>query len=316
MKYPFKTILLSASLLCLASSCIREDLSECNPGVLLKYDYSLNPESTNLFGAEVGKVTVYVFDENGIYYDCFSDAGKHLTNDWEMRLPLPPGNYTTVTWAGPLTTYSIGEKNADETVFQSELKKGVTHIDNFMLTAENNGEPLIDLDNLYHGLKKVTSTFNPETAAVVDLIKDTKHLTVTVEDQSVGRNRADATDAPYEVYCTGTNARYLADNSFGKKARTIINQPYNTYTSPGKAVSELNLLRLVIGRPFGLTVKNKNGKKVFDKDLVQTMMATGHYNTQEDFDRELNYNVVVKISESSIVITINGWIAVEIEPDL
>lgn len=124
MKYPFKTILLSASLLCLASSCIREDLSECNPGVLLKYDYSLNPESTNLFGAEVGKVTVYVFDENGIYYDCFSDAGKHLTNDWEMRLPLPPGNYTTVTWAGPLTTYSIGEKNADETVFQSELKKG------------------------------------------------------------------------------------------------------------------------------------------------------------------------------------------------
>lgn len=316
MKYPFKTILLSASLLCLASSCIREDLSECNPGVLLKYDYSLNPESTNLFGAEVGKVTVYVFDENGIYYDCFSDAGKHLTNDWEMRLPLPPGNYTTVTWAGPLTTYSIGEKNADETVFQSELKKGVTHIDNFMLTAENNGEPLIDLDNLYHGLKKVTSTFNPETATVVDLIKDTKHLTVTVEDQSVGRNRADATDAPYEVYCTGTNARYLADNSFGKKARTIINQPYNTYTLPGKAVSELNLLRLVIGRPFGLTVKNKNGKKVFDKDLVQTMMATGHYNTQEDFDRELNYNVVVKISESSIVITINGWIAVEIEPDL
>ena len=75
-------------------------------------------------------------------------------------------------------------------------------------------------------------------------------------------------------------------------------------------------MRLVIGRPFGLTVKNKNGKKVFDKDLVQTMMATGHYNTQEDFDRELNYNVVVKISESSIVITINGWIAVEIEPDL
>lgn len=317
MKYPFKTILLSASLLCLASSCIREDLSECNPGVLLKYDYSLNPESTNLFGAEVGKVTVYVFDENGIYYDCFSEAGKHLTNDWEMRLPLPPGNYTTVTWAGPLTTYRVGEKNADETVFQSELKKGVTHIDNFMLTAENDGEPLIELDNLYHGLKKVTSTFNPETVTVVDLIKDTKHLTVTVEDQSVGRDRADATDAPYEVYCTGTNARYLADNSFGKKAQTIINHPYNTYTSPGKAVSELNLLRLVIGRPFGLTVKNKNGKKVFDKDLVQTMMLTGHYNTQEDFDRELNYNVVVKISDdSSIVITINGWIAVEIEPDL
>ena len=78
MKYPFKTILLSASLLCLASSCIREDLSECNPGVLLKYDYSLNPESTNLFGAEVGKVTVYVFDENGIYYDCFPTRASIL----------------------------------------------------------------------------------------------------------------------------------------------------------------------------------------------------------------------------------------------
>lgn len=313
MKYPLKTILLSASLLALASGCIKEDLSECNPGVLLKFDYSLNPEYTNLFGAEVDKVTVFVFDENGLYYDRFSEEGSHLTNDWQMRLPLPAGSYTTVTWAGALGTYRIGETNADETAFQSELKKGVTHIDNFMLTAEKDGQPLVLLDDLYHGKADVTSVYQPVTATTVDLMKDTKHLTVTVEDQTVGT----ADDTPYEVYCTGTNARYLADNSFGRKAETITNRPYDTYTTPGKAVSELDLLRLVIGRPFQLTVKNREGKTVFDKDLVQAMLDTGHFKTQEDFDRELEYNIVITMDKDvAITITINGWVVVEIEPDL
>lgn len=317
MKYAIKTILLSASLLCFASSCIKEDFSECNPGVLLKYDYSLNPEHINLFRQEVDKVTVYVFDENGLYYDRFSEEGNHLTNDWQMRLPLPPGNYTTVTWAGQLGTYRIGETNADGTTFQSELKKGVTHIDNFMLTAEKDGQPLTQLNDLYHGKADVISVYQPETVTTVDLMKNTKHLTVTVEDQTVGRDRAGADNAPYEVYCMGTNAQYLADNSFGKNAETITNRPYNTYTVPGKAVSELDLLRLVIGRSFRLVVNDKTGKKVFDKDLVEAMMATGHFKTQEDFDRELNYNVIITMDKDlGITITINGWIVVEIVPDL
>ncbi len=319
MKYSLKKILPAFFLLAGLTGCIKEDRSECNPGVLLKYDYSLNPDYTNLFGKEVGKVTVFVFDENGLYYDRFSDAGKHLTNDWEMLLPLPPGNYTTVTWGGPLgAMYRIGETNADETAFQSELKKGVTHIDNFMLTAEKGGQPLVKLDALYHGKADVTSVFWPEQATTVDLIKDTKHLTVTVKDKTVGQSRADAASAPYEVYCTGTNARYLADNSFGKKAETITNLPYNTYTTPGNAVSELDLMRLLIGRPFRLVVKDKrNGKTIFDKDLVETMMATGGYTTQEDFDREMRYDVVINMNgDLGIVITINGWEVVIVIPDL
>ncbi|MDE5759570.1 MAG: FimB/Mfa2 family fimbrial subunit [Bacteroides sp.] len=311
-------MLLTTALLCGFSGCIKEDRSECNPGVLLKFDYSLNPDYTNLFGDEVGKVTVYVFDENGLYYDRFSDEGKHLTNDWKMLLPLPPGNYTTVTWGGPLgTMYRIGETNADETAFQSELKKGVTHISNFMLTAENNGQPLVELDDLYHGKADVTSVYWPEEFTTVDLMKDTKLLTVTVKDKRVGQSRADATDVPYEVYCTGTNARYLADNSFGKKAETITNLPYNTYITPGRAISELNLMRLTIGRSFRLVVKDKEGKIVFDKDLVETMQATGHYNTQEDFDREPRYDVVINMDgDTNIVITINGWEVVYIIPIL
>lgn len=319
MKYSFNKILPALFLIAGLTSCIKEDRSECNPGVLLKYDYSLNPDYTNLFGKEVGKVTVYVFDENGLYYDRFSDEGKHLTNDWEMLLPLPPGNYTTVTWGGPLgAMYRIGETNADETAFQSELKKGVTHISNFMLIAENNEQTLTKLDALYHGKADVTSVFWPEEATTVDLMKDTKLLTVTVKDKKVGQSRADATDAPYEVYCTGTNARYLADNSFGKKAETITNRPYNTYTTPGNAVSELDLMRLLIGRPFRLVVKDRsNGKTIFDRDLVEAMMATGEYNTQEDFDREMKYDVVINMNgDTDIVITINGWEVIYVIPEL
>lgn len=221
----------------LVSGCIREDLSECNPGVLLKFDYSLNTEYTNLFGDEVDKVTVYVFDGNGYYYDRFTDGGSHLTNGWEMRLPLPPGNYATVTWGGALGSYRVGETNDDETAFQAELKKGVTRIDNFMLTAEKDGQPLGQLDALWHGKKDVVSVSNPETAATVDLMKDTKLLTVTVYDPTIGSGNG--SEVPYEAYCTGTNARYLANNAFGKKARPVTNLPYKTYTRPGKRFPNL-----------------------------------------------------------------------------
>lgn len=318
MKYTIKTILLSALLLGFVSGCVKEDLSKCNPGVLLKFDYSLNPESTNLFGEEVDKVTVYVFDEKGLYYGCFSEAGKRLTNGWEMLLPLPPGNYTTVTWAGPLGTFRIGETNADGTAFQNELKKGVTHIDDFMLTAEQDGRPLTALDNLYHGIAQVTSTYQPEMVTTVDLMKNTKHLIVTVLDASVAGS---GKDAPYEVYCTGANARYMADNRIGKQAETVTYRPFETFTNLGEAVSELNVLRLVMGRPIRLVVKSKDGKTVFDKDLLEVLMSTGHYNAQEDFDREDTYRVVIEMGQSGggeggITITVNGWLAVEIIPDL
>jgi len=314
MKYTIKTILLSALLLFFVSGCVKEDLSKCNPGVLLKFDYSLNPEYTNLFGEEVDKVTVYVFDENGLYYGCFTEEGTHLTNGWEMLLPLPPGDYTIVTWAGPLGTYRIGETNADGTAFQNELKKGVTHVDDFMLTAEKGGQPLTALDNLYHGIAHVTSAYQPETATTVDLMKDTKHLIVTVLYNTVTRS---GEEASYEVYCTGSNARYMADNRVGKQAEAVVYRPFETFTNPGEAVSELNLLRLVIGRPLRLVVKSKDGKTIFDKDLADVLMATGHYNTQEDFDREDSYRMVIKAGfDGDITITINGWLVVEIIPDL
>lgn len=317
MKYSLGTILSVILLLCLVSGCIKEDRSECNPGVLLKYDYSLNPERRNLFGDEVGKVTVYVFDENGLYYDSFSDEGSHLTNDWQMLLPIPPGNYTIVVWGGLLEHYRVGELSKNDAVFQNKLEKGVTHIDDFMLTAEQGEQPLMNLDNLYHGISEVTSVFWPKTFTIVDLMKNTKHLTVKVQDSSVGKDSQDGDDAPYEVYCTGANARYFADNSFGRKAETVTYCPYDYIVKSGEIITELDLLRLVEGNPVRLVVKNKEGKIIYDKDLVEQLRATGQYGSQEDLDRESEYEVVIRVDKDVVIsVSINGWVAVEIKPEL
>lgn len=319
MKYTFKHILLATALIGSVSSCIKEDRSECNPGVLLKYDYSLNTEHKNLFGEEVGKVTVYVFDEKGFYYGTYSDQGKHLTNDYQLLLPLPVGRYTTVTWGGDLGTYRIGETNADGTVFQSELKEGVTHIDDFMLTGEKNGQPITELDDLYHGKAEVTSVYWPSQATTVDLMKDTKNLNVTILDVTIEGEEAQSAETPdpYTVLCKGANGRYMSDNSFGKKAEELNYHPSRTHVESGKMTANLRLLRLVIGNAFRLHVKNAEGKTVFDRDLIESLMATGEYKTQEDFDRELEYDVVIRMDKDVIVsVTINGWEVVEIEPDL
>lgn len=316
MRFTFRHILLSALLPVFACGCIREDLSECDPGVLLKYDYSLNPEYSNLFGEEVDKVTVFVFDDKGLYYDCFTDEGKHLANDWEMRLPLPPGDYTTVTWGGTLGSYRIGQAEADGSL--SELSKGVTDIDNFILSAEKDGQPLTKLDKLYHGKAKVTSVYQPKDAVVVPLMHDTHILTVTVEDPGIS---VSSIGAPYEVSLAGANGRYLADNSFGKEAYTMTYLPYEVHTEPGKAVSELDILRLYVGRPAHLGVKDRQGRVVFDGDLVDVIMATGHYATQEDLDRERRFDIVIRTGtgpggESGITVSVNGWVAVFVIPEL
>lgn len=320
MKYSIQTMLLSASLLCFASSCIKEDRSECNPGVLLKYDYSLNTEHANLFGEEVGKVTVYVFDEQGMYYGTYSDAGSHLTNSWQMLLPLPAGNYTAVTWGGALDPYRLGETDTDETAFHGGLKKGVTHIDNFMLSAEEQGLTLQKLDALYHGKADVTSVFQPETATTVELTKNTNLLIVTIEDESIRETASKGGELPYEIYCKGANGRYRADNRLGKKCASLTYQPHKAHAATGKMEVEIDLLRLMAGQPLRLVIKDRAGNPVYDIDLIENLRATGQYVTQEELDREDVYHVVLRRGTGGegggISITINGWVPVDVKPEL
>lgn len=317
MTRPFTKILTACLLLAGLAGCIKEDRSRCNPGVLLTYEYSLNTERTDLFGDEVDKVTVYLFDEQGMYYDSFSDEGPHLTNDWQMRLPLPPGDYTAVVWGGPLgSCYRVGETDGSESVLHEELKRGKTHIDDFMLSAEKEGEPLQRLDALFHGKAEVTSVFQPETATNVALTKDTNLLTVTIEDSAI-EGASTRSEAPYRIRCEAANARYRADNRFGRECRTVTSLPHTVRTEAGRMTAETDLLRLTTDRPVRLVIENSAGETVKDFDFVATLLTTGKYSTQEDLDREDTYRLVVRTDGNHVLsVTINGWVPVEIKPVL
>lgn len=315
MKHPLKKILPVFFLLTGLTSCIKEDRSDCNPGVWLKYDYSLNTEHANLFGLEVEKVSVYVFDENGLYYDCFTEEGDRLTNDYRMYLPLPVGNYKIVVWGGTLGSYRIGETDSEGTTFQSELKKGITPIDNFMLLAEKDGQPLKEVDDLWHGNTRATSVYQAHESVTVNLMKNTKRLTVIVKDRTINTDRS--SEMPYRVRCEGNNARYMADNRFGKSPQTVTYLPHRTSLESGTMTAELNLLRLVKGDPMRLIVENSEGKTIFDKDLVEELMRSGRFANQEELDREDELEVVITRDNGiTITVTVNGWEIVEIIPDL
>lgn len=317
MKYSFTKILSAIVLLGCFSSCIKEDRSECNPGVLLKYDYSLNTEYANLFGAEVDKVTVYIFDENGLYRGSHSEEGSRLTNDYQMLLPLPTGRYSVVTWAGDLKPYRLGESDKNGDVFHEQLKEGVMRIDDFMLMAERaNGEALGALTDLYHGRADVVSVYQPEEVHTVVLTKDTKRIRVTVEDATITKERAGVSAAaPYEIYCTGTNGRYRADNSIDSRAAEVRYVPRDIQLEPGVMYATLNSLRLTLDRELRITVKDATGKSIFEKDLVKFMKEVGNFKTQEDFDREDEYEIVIR-KDVAISVIINGWVAVDVKPDL
>lgn len=316
MKFSFKKILFSCFLLAGLAGCIKEDRSECNPGVVLKYDYSLNKENTNLFGAEVGKVTVYVFDADGFYYDSFTGEGSHLTNDYRMHLPLPAGDYTAVVWGGALGTYRLGEIVPGKAAFQEGLKKGVTRLENFMLLAEKGEQSLNELDALWHGVARVASVYQVKEPVTVNLMKNTKLLTVKVKDKSIAGGDV-AGEMPYEVYCEGKNGRYMADNSFGKNAQSVVYVPNSVELEPSMMTARLDLLRLVEGHELRVVVADRKRSILFNKDLIEELLRLGRLDNQVELDREDEVEIIVNIDKNVIVsVTINGWNVVEVIPDL
>ncbi len=315
MKYGLAKILLAILVVTAIQSCIKEDRSDCNPGVLLKYDYSLNQENENLFGKEVGKVSAYVFDDNGLYYDCYSDAGSHLTNDYQMHLPLPAGSYSVIVWGGTMDSYQVGETSVErENPVLKNLTKGVTHMNDFMLMAKKAGQQVNDLVDLFHGkVDNIESVYIPKEVSTVQLTKNTNLVNVTIESAEIKENTE--YNPFYQVYSTAANSHYRHDNSLGDFTKQTTYLPHNNVQEAGKLFTQTNVLRLMKGEPQKLTIKNHDGEVIYECDLVEMITQNTPYKTQEDLDRQDEYDIRINLNKDLIVsVTVNGWQVIEIEP--
>lgn len=301
----------------LLQGCIKEDLSNCKSELLLNFRYTLNDQYANLFGLEVSKVTVYVFDSNGKYVDRFSEQGNKLTNEYVMRIPLPEGTYSVVTYGGEFGTYSTGELDQQLNTLNETLRKGVTHINDFRAELKNvKGSedylyPIATPDDLYAGLAtQAVSTQNNKVIIPVELIKDTKKIKVKI-------GGTDYLSGALEVYITALNGRYLFDNSIDNKHGTFKHTPISTIEQPNQLEVDLKMMRLVLGQVPRLVIKNSaTSEVIYNENMIDQIFLTQKYASQEDLDREDEFVFEIIIDRNiEISVSINGWKINNIIPD-
>lgn len=301
----------------LLQGCIKEDLSSCKSELLLSFRYTLNDQYTNLFGREMSKVTVYVFDSNGKYVDRFSEQGNQLTNDYVMHLPLPEGTYSVIAYGGEFGTYSAGELDQQLNTVNETLRKGVTDINNFRTElksvkgSENYLYPLAIPDDLYAGwATQIASTPGCKVVTPVDLIQDTKKIKVKLS----GTNYV---SGALEVYITALNGRYLFDNDIDGNHGTFKYTPINSVQQPDRLEVDLRMMRLVLGQAPRLVVVNSaTSEVIYSENMIDQILQTQKYSSQEDLDREDEFVFELVIDRNiDISVSINGWKINNVTPD-
>lgn len=301
--------------------CIKEDSSCCDLGLHLRFRYTLNDHYENLFGAEVNRITIYVFDSNGKYVDTFSEQGDKLTNDYVMNVPVPKGRYSVVAYGGDFSTYSAGELTAQTDAIKQLLRKGVTNIQDFRMELKNiTGQdgylhPAQIPDDLYVGLAlDVLSCPSNKKITDVELIKDTKKIKVKI----IG---TDNINAPLDVYIIARNGRYKFDNSIDMNHGIFKYTPDKSSQQINYLEVDLKMLRLVLGQSPMLVIKNSlTSEVIYNKNMIEQILLTNKYVTQTDFDREdeFVFEILIKSINNNITISvlINGWKIVTINPGI
>lgn len=315
------SLFLLITLTILLQSCIKEDLSTCNSELLLRFRYTLNDQHLNLFGSVVHQVTIYVFDSNGKYVERFSEQGTKLTNDYVMHVPLPEGKYQVVVYGGDFTTYSVGELNNQTHILNQTLRPGVTDIKDFRIELKNTAGadkylyPTGTPDDLYAGLTvDAVSAPQNQTVTDVELMKDTKNIKVKITG-------TDVVGAPLDVYITALNGRYKYDNSIDLNHGTFKYTPINSSVQTNYTEVDLKMMRLLLGQSPMLVIQNSVTKEViYNKNMIDQILQTHKYTTQEDFDREDEFVFEITLppkgNHVGISVSINGWKIQIILPDM
>ncbi len=328
MKFIFISLFFAAAL----HGCVSEKNGGCCPELLLSFAYNLNSDYTNLFETEVDQIVVYIFDSSGRYVGQFTDAGDHLTNDHVMRIHLPEGRYSAVVFGGHLEGYTAGELDSELNTINEQMSSEESTIDDLHIQldsymgddgyyyAENN-----NFSELYVGLDTtLVSEIRNESISTIELIKNTNHVNVTI----IG---SESSLSQVESFITYAHGRYNHRNVADVQHGVMKFLPREKLESENTTTHSISIKRLMIGSSTrqstpiegddyspSITIHNQNSDQpLLKQNLVDAILSTGAYSTQEDLDREDTYNLEVHVDRDiAILVSVNGWIVNEVIPDI
>lgn len=304
-----------------ASSCIKdgENMENCQQYIRFVYDYNL--KYTDLFPAQVTKVDLYIFDQNGLYVSSLHDEQKTFHSDYKMLLPtLPDGKYQFVAWAG---LYS-------DSYHVSPMEKGKSTINDLLVEVNKYETGKIDFEMkpLWFGSRTdVTLSSNRMQIETISLTKNTNKFRIVMQMLN-DNTKINVNDYDFKII----SANGIYDHTNIVSGKNITYTPYYTFndTTAG-AVAELNTLRLMAKADNRLIITdNKTKNKIFDIPLNKYLNALRlqqyeNMPLQEYLDREDTYAIILFFKDNGgggngadegkiiVSVRINGWLVREQE---
>ena len=325
-----------------------EDLSDCPTGLYVNFVYDYNIQRADMFKDHVGGLTLYVYDESDRLVAQRTVSGSellrygfniHFTED-ELA-PDHTYRLTTVAlqkdWQTALTTPGAKYRTMGMTA-GTDRKSLIVKLDRNMAVPYHEVSAVAPLDTLWHtlttlkaeeanlpaatkyrlmsdgtansnGIETVSVVCGEPTYATVSLIRDTKHLNISLReiDHPEKVNHED-----YDVFIMDDNADVDYENNVIAPNDSIIYRPYAQWTTEVKSDGHTTADRsahydLMFNRLRYNTTASKNAVLCVRKRATGEMVALFNlpyilcegrmayeiyaYSPQEYLDREYNYRL-------------------------
>lgn len=194
----------------LLSSCstVWDDQAECDFGLQIRFRYDYNMSFGDAFAAQVGRVSVYVFDENGIFVTEKTEEGAMLAEEgYRMKFELPDGKYRFICWGGKYDDSFIHHKLTDGSTPEVELLEALMVRDSDNEVKFTDGQPLRSLFwGQIEDLEVKARSIQEET---LHLMKLTNQIKVNLVN---GSGEPISTDA-FDFHLKGSNGRISAEDA-------------------------------------------------------------------------------------------------------
>ena len=311
-------ICLSSIVSAMTAGCIREDFAECKNTYDLQLVFDRNMLYADAFASQVRSVDVKVFDSStGREVYSFADSGAALAAaDYRVALPIPPGTYDILCWAGMAEGDSFGYALPAADMLQQH---------NVTLNTEN-GVSERRLDNRSHASFVSRNSLGHDQAqtATVYLTKNTNRVCVMLHNL----DGTELDESGFTFSITSGNALMNFDNTLDPAGRvtyrpwhvTPIMLESETKSEPVQSAlaAEISMARLVPDGNSRLDVyRTADGERIISVPLERNLLLyKGEYHSmmsdQEYLDRQDDYTITFILDRNNnwdraAMIYINNW---------
>lgn len=315
----------------LTGGCIREDFAECKNTYDLRLVFDRNMLYTDAFASQVRSVDVKVFDSStGREVYSYADSGAALAQaDYRVALPIPPGTYDILCWAGMAEGDSFGYALPAADMLQQH---------NVTLNTEN-GVSRRRLNNLYHGLTRGVTFVSGNSLGHDQAQTTTVYLTKNTNRVCVMLHNLDGTEldeSGFTFSITSGNALMNYDNTLDPAGR-VTYRPWHvtpiiletetksetktetkSETVQSALAAEISMARLVPDGNSRLDVyRTADGERIISVPLERNLLLyKGEYHSMmsdaEYLDRQDDYTITFILDRNNnwdraAMIYINNW---------